>query len=196
MNIVFDLGAVLLTWQPEQLVATHLGAHAPTAEAAAELVRAMFHHEDWLGFMALRLELPAHQLGAMLPIDAIHLTPIMASVAVLAGLRARREAGADLQLYYLSNMPAPWARVIEREYPFMRWFDGGVFSGDVGLLKPQPDIYQLLAGRHALAPQHTLFIDDVLVNVQAARALGWQAIHCTDPDALAGQLAPHLAALR
>ena len=46
MNIVFDLGAVLLTWEPVALVQTHLGAHAPTAEAAHVLARDMFLHED------------------------------------------------------------------------------------------------------------------------------------------------------
>ena len=208
MNIVFDLGAVLFTWEPERLVTTHLGAHAPTAEAAAALVRELFHHEDWLGFdrgthtlddaigrMALRLQLPARQLGAMLPIDAVHLAPIMVSVALLADLRARRDAGADLRLYYLSNMPAPHARILERQYPFMKWFDGGVFSGDVQLLKPQREIYELLAARHALKPADTVFIDDAQANVEAARALGWHAIHCQAPAALAGQLAPYLDGL-
>jgi putative hydrolase of the HAD superfamily len=46
----------------------------------------------------------------------------------------------------------------------------------------------LLATRHALAPEKTLFIDDMAVNVQAARDLGWQAIHCQQPEALAAQL--------
>ena len=96
-------------------------------------------------------------------------------------MRARRDAGEDLRLYFLSNMPAPHARALEARYPFMRWFDGGIFSGDVQLLKPQPEIYQLLAERHALAPGRTVFIDDTLVNVEAARSLGWHAIHCSAP---------------
>ncbi len=208
MNVVFDLGAVLFTWEPERLVAAHLGAHAPTAEAAAALARDLFHHEDWLGFdrgthtlddaigrMALRLQLPAHALSAMMPIDAVHLVPIpVVTVALLADLRAQRDAGAGLRLYYLSNMPAPHARILQQQYPFMQWFDGGIFSGDVKLIKPQREIYELLAARHALKPAETVFIDDSLANVEAARALGWHAIHCQAPAALGGQLAPYLDA--
>jgi putative hydrolase of the HAD superfamily len=207
MNIVFDLGAVLFTWEPTSLVQTHLGAHAPTAEACGMLARAMFQHEDWIGFdrgshslddaigrMALRLSLPAERLNAMLSPTGEHLVPIDATLELLGELRARRDAGGDLRLYYLSNMPAPHARALVARYPFMHWFDGGVFSGDVQLLKPQLEIYQLLAERHALEPGRTVFIDDTLVNVEAARSLGWHAIHCSAPAALAGQLAPYLQA--
>lgn len=58
--------------------------------------------------------------------------------------------------------------------------------------KPDPAIFELLAQRHGLVAADTLFIDDLLANVQAAQALGWQAIHCTTPEGLAGQLAAHL----
>ncbi|MBW8717742.1 MAG: HAD-IA family hydrolase, partial [Variovorax paradoxus] len=53
----------------------------------------------------------------------------------------------------------------------------------------------LLAVRHALEPAETVFIDDSAANVEAARAFGWQAIHCTHPAALAAQLARHLPAV-
>ena len=205
MNVVFDLGAVLLTWEPVALVQAQLGPHAPTAEAAARLVDQLFHHEDWLGFdrgthslddaigrMALRLSLPAERLSAMLSPTGEHLAPIEVTVGLLAGLRERRDARGDLRLYYLSNMPEPHARSIEQRFAFMRWFDGGIFSADVKLIKPQREIFELLADRYALDAARTVFIDDSAANVAAARAFGWQAVHCTAPSALAGQLAPHL----
>jgi len=208
VNLVFDLGAVLFTWEPERLVRTHLGAHAADAPAVSALVRDLFHHEDWLGFdrgthslddaiarMAQRLALPVDRLVAMLPADAVHLKPIPATIALLDGLRQRRDAGADLLLYYLSNMPTPHARILERDQPAIGWFDGGVFSGDVQLIKPQREIFELLASRYALDARHTVFIDDAAANVAAARALGWSAIHCTNPEELAVQLAPWIASL-
>jgi len=208
VNIVFDLGAVLFTWEPEQLVRTHLGAHAADAPAVTALARALFTHEDWLGFdrgthslddaiarMAQRLSLPADRLSAMMPADAVHLRPIPVTIALLDDLRQRRDAGADLRLYYLSNMPAPHARILERDQPAIGWFDGGVFSGDVKLIKPQREIFELLASRYALDATVTVFIDDALHNVEAARALGWSAVHCTDPAQLAMQLAPWTARL-
>jgi putative hydrolase of the HAD superfamily len=82
----------------------------------------------------------------------------------------------ELRLYYLSNMPVDYARVLEREFAFVRQFDGGVFSGDVKHIKPEPAIYELLQQRYALVPEHTLFIDDLLGNVKAAQALGWSGL--------------------
>jgi len=115
------------------------------------------------------------------------------SIELLDQLRARREGGEDVRLYYLSNMPVPYARALERRLPFFQWFDGGVFSGDVKLVKPNSEIYELLAWRHGFDPAQTLFIDDTAANVEAARALGWRAIHCTAPKALGAQVTRHLA---
>ena len=209
MNIVFDLGAVLLTWEPVALVQQHLGAHAPTAEAAHALARDMFHHEDWWGFdrgthaldvavglMATRLGLPAEKLSALFAPMGERLQPIAVTVALLDGLRQRRDAGEDLHLYYLSNMPAPYARALETRALFLPWFEGGIFSGDVQVLKPEPAIYTLLADRFQLDAEQTVFIDDSLPNVEAARAFGWHAIHCTAPSALPQQLARVMAELR
>ncbi len=207
MNVVFDLGAVLLAWEPTRLVQTHLPEHASTEAAAAALGRALFHHDDWLSFdrgtrsldeaiarMARRLALPADKLDAMLRTLGERLEPIAVTVELLDGLFARRDAGEALRLYYLSNMPGPYARAIERRHAFMRRFDGGVFSSDVKFMKPDREIYELLAVRHALDPQRTVFVDDSAANVEAARAFGWHAIHCTRPASLAGQLARHLPA--
>ncbi len=208
MNIVFDLGAVLVAWEPVALIQTHLGPHAPTAEAAHALARDMFHHEDWLGFdrgthpldvaiglMAKRLDLPADKLDALLAPMGERLAPIAVTVDLLDGLRQRRDAGEDLKLYYLSNMPVSYARALERRMSFLQWFDGGIFSGDVKLLKPQREIYALLAERFTLEPEATVFIDDSQANVDAALAFGWRAVHCEAPSALPLQLAAQMAAV-
>jgi len=186
-------------------VRAHFPQLAPTAEAAQALARQMFHHEDWLGFdrgthglddaigrMALRLSLPADRLDAALAPMGERLEPIAATLELLDQLRARRDAGEDLRLYYLSNMSSPYARVIETRHAFFRWFDGGIFSGDVKMIKPQREIYQLLATRYRLVAAQTVFIDDSLPNVVAARALGWHAIHCEAPAAVPAQLAAYL----
>jgi putative hydrolase of the HAD superfamily len=204
-NVVFDLGAVLLSWEPVSLVHAVLAPHTPTAQAAHALAREMFHHEDWLGFdrgthsledaigrMALRLSLPADRLSTTLAPMGERLEPIAVTIELLAELRARRDAGEALRLYYLSNMPVPYARVLEQRHAFFDWFDGGIFSGDVRMIKPQPEIYELLAARYGLQAAETVFIDDSAANVLAARSLGWQAIHCEAPSALPAQLAPYL----
>lgn len=205
MNIVFDLGAVLLTWAPVELVQTQFAHHAPTAEAAQALARQMFHHEDWLGFdrgthslddavgrIALRLSLPQERLHQALAPIGERLEPIPVMVDLLSQLCARRDAGETFGIYYLSNMPSPYARVLEQRHAFFRWFDGGIFSGDVQMIKPQREIYELLATRYSLAASDTVFIDDSLANVEAAQALGWHAIHCEIPSAVPARLAAYL----
>ena len=206
MNVVFDLGAVVVAWEPARLLHAHFPERAPTAEAAQALARAFFHHEDWLAFdcglrsvdevvarTASRLGLPASTVHDMVAPLGERLDPIPDSVELLDELRARRDSGEDIRLFYLSNMPLPYARALERRLPFFQWFDGGVFSGDVKRIKPNSEIYELLAWRHGFDPAQTLFIDDMAPNVEAARALGWHAIHCTTPKVLRAQVARYLS---
>ncbi len=208
VNVVFDLGAVLFTWQPIALVQKHFPAHAPTAEAAHLLARAIFAHEDWERFdggthgldevferTVARLGLPLEGLHGALGPEPIgeRLQPIEGTLDILAKLRDRRDSQGDVRLYYLSNMPVPYSRMLESRHTFFDWFDGGIFSGDVKLIKPDPAIYELLSTRHALVPAETVFIDDTLVNVLAARALGWNAIHFESPAQLSTELAALLA---
>ena len=205
MNIVFDFGAVLFGWQPEKLLARQFPHLTATPAQAKALARSIFHHESWQAFdrgdvelasvvagTAERLDLaPAALHGLMAPIGD-ELLPIDCNVELLERLRSRRDQLGDIRLYFLSNMPAPFARTLEKKHAFIDWFDGGIFSGDVQLAKPDPAIFELLAARHGLAPARTVFIDDMLNNVQAAQALGWQAIHCQQPEGLADQLQARL----
>ena len=197
MNIVFDFGAVLFTWQPQQLVQAHFPHLAPDVAGAETLAHSIFHHEDWIGFdrgmvelpeaidsIAQRLNLPADVLDRMLSPLADRLVPIESTVALLQRLHAARDGWPDLRLYFLSNMPAPYARELERRHAFLQCFDAGIFSGDVQLAKPDPEIYRLLATRHSLDPARTVFIDDMPVNVEAAAAQGWRGVHFSDAAAL------------
>lgn len=208
MNVVFDLGAVLIDWEPARLVQAHFPDRAGDPASAAALARALFHHEDWLAFdsglrsaadvverSAARLGLPAGALRELIEPLGERLEPIPETVELLRGLRGRRDARGSPRLFYLSNMPAPYARALERRFDFFRWFDGGVFSGDAKRTKPDEEIYQLLAWRHGLVPAQTLFVDDSAANVEMARALGWRAIHCTSPAALPRELMRQLDAM-
>lgn len=189
MNLVFDFGAVLFTWKPAEILAAAFPEQAGEARAAERLARAVFGHPDWHSFdrgtlapddmvarTAERLALDATVLAELVAQIGERLQPMADSVALLARLHALRDQRPSLRLYYLSNMPEPYARVLERRHGFLQWFDGGIFSGDVRMTKPDPAIYQLLQARYALAPEQTVFIDDLHANVHAANALGWHGI--------------------
>ncbi len=202
MNFVFDFGAVLFTWKPADLMAQCFPRRAGTAETAAALAHAMFAHADWNGFdqgvlemdaliarTSERLDLDAAVLGELVEHIGERLQPIPGTVALLEQLHALRGQHADLRLYYLSNMPRPYARALERRHAFLECFDGGIFSSDVLQIKPNPEIYQLLQSRFALQPEHTLFIDDLLPNVIAARGQGWHALQFASPEQLQADIA-------
>jgi putative hydrolase of the HAD superfamily len=195
MNVVFDFGAVLFTWRPVDLVTECFPDRAPTPALAGHLAHEVFGHTDWQGFdrgavsMAEVIDRTVDRLGldrAALTklVESIgeRLVPMPDSLALLNRLQAlraeqRAKGGEPLNLYFLSNMPVPYARTLEQSHPFLQKFDGGIFSGDVLLIKPEPAIYQLLQTRYALDPAQTIFIDDLLGNIDAARAQGWHGIH-------------------
>lgn len=203
-DFVFDFGGVVFDWNPAAMVRAYFCDDWQGFESPEALGRAIFSHGDWLAFdrgertlpevveqTAQRLEIPQPRMHALLAPIGEQLQPIASTVALLQTLRERREAGEGVRLLFLSNMPAPFARTLEQRHVFIQWFDGGIFSADVLLLKPQAEIYQLLEGRYGLQAGTTLFIDDHRPNVQAAARLGWQTLHLTNP----AELATHLAHL-
>jgi putative hydrolase of the HAD superfamily len=202
MNVVFDFGAVLFTWRPVEIVSAAFPDHTATPAEAKQLAQAMFSHEDWHDYdrgllemdavvdrLSSRLELDRDAVQALVQNIGNCLRPIEETVAVLQSLQARKQAGEGVSgLYFLSNMPRPYARELEQQHAFLQHFDGGIFSGDVLLSKPDPAIYRMLQERYQLAAESIVFIDDLQANVQAAHALGWQGIHLTEPQTLADTL--------
>jgi putative hydrolase of the HAD superfamily len=79
--------------------------------------------------------------------------------------------------FILSNTNQIHVDYINRVYPFIHEFDGSVFSHEAGLMKPDPRIYSLALQKFGLVPEHTVFVDDIVANVDSARALGIHAIH-------------------
>jgi putative hydrolase of the HAD superfamily len=199
MNVVFDFGAVLFTWRPVEIVAEVFPAQAANEADAKRLAHALFGHADWHAFDRGDMEMDsvihrsAGRLG--LPLDAVQtmvqgigarLLPMQDTLDLLQTLHGKRQAVKGL--YFLSNMPLPYARHLEQNHAFLQHFDGGIFSGDVRCGKPDPTIYQLLQSRYDLAPRNTLFIDDMQANVDAAQALGWRGIHFQSAAQLAEEL--------
>ena len=109
--------------------------------------------------------------------------PIAGAVAILAELRER-----DTPLYVLSNFSAETFPAAFERFDFLRWFRGMVISGEVGVIKPDPRIYEIMLARFAIDPHRAVYIDDVAANAEAARAFGIHGIHFTTPGALREEL--------
>jgi 2-haloacid dehalogenase len=105
------------------------------------------------------------------------------TVEVVEELRA-----AGVPTHVLSNASAEtWPHAVER-FPFLGRFDGVLLSGEVGMAKPDPEIFHELCRRFGLRPESTLFIDDRAANVDAARRLGFTAHHFQGAPGLRAEL--------
>lgn len=82
-----------------------------------------------------------------------------------------------LPLYLLSNTSDIHREYFFREYPFFQCFTEGIYSYEVQLSKPKREIYEIAAWKIGIEPEHTFFIDDLLPNIEAARAFGFHAHH-------------------
>ncbi|MBL8306952.1 MAG: HAD family phosphatase [Rubrivivax sp.] len=186
-KVVFDFGGVLFHWQPEAMLQREVPHLAYDEESARHWVLTIFqsYGGDWGEFDRGRLEVPdlvrriARRTG--LPTTDVlrvvqgvpsELRPIPESVALLTRLR---EAGRTL--FFLSNMPEPYAAHLERENAFVGWFNDGIFSARVNHIKPEAAIFELAARRFGADPADLVFLDDHAPNVEQARALGWNAVH-------------------
>ncbi len=188
-TLVFDIGGVVVHWQPLQLMQQVLPAQAHDEASAKAVVAAVFQtfapDADWAQFdlgridpealaarIAARTGYPLQGLRALIAAIPEHIQPMPASVALLERVRA---AGHRLTL--LSNMPVPYADHLEAAHACFGWFEAGVFSGRVGLMKPERAMFDHARDSMALDLDQSLFIDDHPANITAARALGWQALH-------------------
>lgn len=186
MHFVFDFGRVLFNWQPETLLQQVLPARVVDDASAAHWVAQVFqsYGGDWGEFdrgtvepdalvrrISQRTGLAPAEVEAVVQAVPASLTPIQASIDLLQRLQQPGRA-----MFYLSNMPAPYADHLEREHAFVRGFTDGVFSARVQLIKPEPAIFAMASQRFGVAPAELIFFDDSPANVAAARAAGWQAL--------------------
>jgi putative hydrolase of the HAD superfamily len=199
-TLVVDLGGVVLRWDPVALVADTLaerlsgGSHG----APAQLTGALFGDFAPGGFWeeydrgTIGTAEVAERMAASSGLDVAEVRPVLDGAPahlelqpdVVALLHRVRAAGH--RTVYLSNMPGPWVDGLE---PVLEpLFSGGVFSCDVGRIKPEPQIFRLAEQLLELRPDRLLFLDDRAPNVEGALAVGWPAHLYRGPAELAAEL--------
>lgn len=192
---VFDIGGVLLDWNPRYLYRTLF-------EDAAEMERflATVCTPEWNRRMdgGLTFAEGIAELVERFPDRAdlirayrerwIEMIPAALddTVAILDQLRS-----AGHRLYAITNFAAETFALTRRRWDFLAWFDDIVVSGEIKALKPEPEIYRRLLDRNTLAAGDCLFIDDVEENVVGARAVGMRAVRFTDAETLRSDLREH-----
>lgn len=187
-NVIFDIGAVLVDWNPRYYYRTVIEDEAIIEKFLTEICTFDFNHTLDLGrpWEEARAELMAKAPEYEVMIDAywhnwldMFEGPIHETVDILMDIKRR-----GYPVYALSNWNDIKWPIAMQEFPFLRLFDGRIVSGEVKIAKPDPHIYQLLLDTYKLNPRESLFIDDRPENVEAARKLGIEAVQFTSPRQL------------
>ena len=191
--VVFDLGGVLIDWDPRYLYRKLLADEAAVEEFLATVCTPEWNAEQDRGRPF------ADGVAELVERHPVHAAAIVAyherwpemlggdiggTVELLAELR-----GAGIPLYALTNWSAETFGTARERFEFLSWFEGVVVSGEERVVKPDPRIFSLLLDRFGLAPAVTFFVDDSVANVAAARELGLDAVRFTDPEQLGRDLA-------
>lgn len=179
-TIVFDLGNVLIDFCWEAYI-EKLPYDETTKQAISQ---AMFLSEEWGEFD--RSAVPDEEiLGWFIAHAPNYETEIRAAFEELDStvrlydttvpwLRKLKKAG--YHLYYLSNFPRKTYDQVKELMAFTQEMDGGIYSFEVQMVKPEPQIYQLLMERYGIDPTAAVFLDDNQTNIDAAKALGFHTI--------------------
>ena len=190
--VVFDLGGVLIDWDPRYLYRKVFADEKEMDEFLATVATPEWHLEQDRGRTmeeATALLLDRHP-GYRTEIEAFYgrwdemfAGPMEESVDVLRDIKEQ-----DLPLYALTNWSAEAFPLAREWWEFLNWFDDIVVSGEERLVKPAPEIYSVLVRRTGLDPATTVFIDDRAANVHAAEQLGFIAVEFRDAGSLREEL--------
>ncbi|HVV93791.1 MAG TPA: HAD family phosphatase [Hyphomicrobiales bacterium] len=192
-TVVFDIGNVLLRWDPRHLYRSLFDDEREMEWFLATVCDAAWNLEQdrgrpWREAVETRIAAyPQWERHIRAYDERWHETvagPIDGSVAVLAALKA-----AGVPVYAISNFSAAKYDETARRFPFLDAFDGVVISGREGLVKPDPRIFRLFLERYRLDAGDCVFIDDSEANARAAQAIGMAAVHFRDGLDLAAALA-------
>ncbi len=191
--VIFDLGGVLLDWNPRYLYRKMFDDETAMERFLAEVCTMDWHEANDRG---VSFEVTCAQLAAEHPEHAEHIWawgtrteemvggPIEGTVEVLRELIA----AGSVRVFALTNMEAHTYPLRRERYDFMGWFEGTVVSSSEGVIKPDPRIFEVLLERYGLQAGSTLMIDDSARNIAAARALGMPTVLFQSPEALRAEL--------
>jgi 2-haloacid dehalogenase len=189
--VVFDIGNVLIEWNPERYYDRRIGRDARERMFAEVDLHGMNDRIDAGGLFKETIYETANAHPAWAEqirwwhdhwID-IAAPRIDHSVALMRALRAR-----GVPVFALTNFGIHSFAFAQTQYDFLNEFDRPYVSGHLGVIKPDPRIYAMAEADCGLAPDALLFADDRPDNIAAAAARGWQVHHFTGPRAWAERL--------
>lgn len=181
MDIVFDIGNVILEWNPQRLVGSVFSCKTQSKEAIENII----DHEDWQmldkGTLGLeeaisraneRCNIGINKIRKLFEETPKSLIPIQETIDVIMELSEK-----GYSLYVLSNMHKHTFEYLLVAYDIWRHFSGIVISSHIKSIKPEPEIFEYLIDAYNLIPGNTVFLDDMKNNIEAAKKFGLNTIH-------------------
>jgi 2-haloacid dehalogenase len=193
-TIVFDLGGVLVDWNPRYVYYDMFPTEAEAEDFLQSICTPAWNAEQDRGrslqeateaLVAIHPKWTQEILAYYGRWHEMLRDPIHESVELLQSLKH----SGDYRLLALTNWSAETFPVARERFDFLQWFEGIVVSGEEKLIKPDAQIYECLFARYQVTPERAVFIDDSAQNVETARQLGMQGIHFRSPMQLRESLA-------
>lgn len=192
-TIIFDLGNVLINWEPKLLYNKIFDSEEKTNHFIENICTLSWNEEQDAG---RTLKQGTDILIAQYPQYKIEIKAyydrweemlngaIEGSVEILRRLKAC----GKYKVYALTNWSSELFPIALRNFEFLNWFDGIVVSGDEGIRKPEAAFFQILFDRYQVKPEDAVFIDDNLRNAEASKKLGLKTIRFTSAEELEKEL--------
>jgi 2-haloacid dehalogenase len=190
-TVVFDLGGVLIDWDPRHLYRSRFASDEEMETFLADVCSPAWHRQHDEGrpmrdtIPELAAEHPdlADQIGVWSDQERMIAGPLPETVELLGELRGQR-----VRLLALTNWCRESFATLPERFPFVTWFEGIVVSSIEGVAKPDVGIFDVLIRRYGVTPTRALYIDDSLEHVATARTLGFATHRFQTPAALRTRL--------
>lgn len=181
-TVVFDLGGVLIDWNPRYLFRQLFDTETEVEHFLASVCTPQWNHEQDRGrswataVKELTERFPEHAASIAAFRDRWEETlgdELPETVQLLEVLRNK----GNVRLIALTNWSQETFPVARARFPFLQWFEGIVVSGEERQAKPDAALFEVMNDRYTLSPSECLFIDDSYPNIRTAAALGYHVVH-------------------
>jgi 2-haloacid dehalogenase len=192
-TIIFDLGAVLIDWNPHYMYRTIFDDEQEMLDFLANVCTSDWNEDQDAG---RSLQEGTEYLVAKFPQHEANIRAFYSRWIEMLGepfhgtveIFRRLKESNKYKIYALTNWSAETFPFAVARFDFLTWFDGVVVSGTEKMRKPTPAFYQVLLDRYQVNPSEALFIDDNYRNVLAAEAMGIKSIHFKSAEELEVEL--------